>query len=300
MTPQPIERFTRDLLSLYQSGRHARKTYLRMRQVLGEISALPGVETTADLTTRTMAAYAATRAAGNANTLNGLLDYLRAACSYAVEEGYLDRPPNWRRVRPRPSEPKLNRPCTYPQIAALLAHLRGGASTWRGRRLYTLVALVALTGLRRDEALYCQLEDLDLAAQSLRIVERSRRLKTAASAREVPIPDSLAPILAAWLPSAGPVWLFPGVKRQGPWRGGMPGKRPIDELKAAAAAVGVQRITWHGLRHTFGTNAVRYFDLPVWAIQRIMGHTDSRTTNRYLKLDEPTLLLREARRMSYG
>lgn len=302
MTPLPLARFSAEFLGLYSKGKRAHLTELKMRQVLREVSKIPGLHTTADLTTAAMARYVEGHGpSANANTVNGKLDYLRAACRYAFEEGYLDRPPNWKRVRPRRTKTVKNRPISWIQAGLLLRHLAAQADTWEGRRLHALVSLVLLTGCRRDEALYALGEDVDVERRTFKIVERTwRRLKTEASARTVGMPICLADVLRTWIPETRSKWLFPGVKLLGPWTGGMCGHRSIDQLKASAKQVGIESITWHGLRHTYGTNALRHFDQPLWIVQRTMGHTDSRTTERYLHLDDAPNIIASVRDIAYG
>jgi integrase len=302
MSPIPLDRFAAGLVAIDSTGRHAPATAARMRQLLNEVAALPGVATTADLTTATVARWVATRGPGaNPNTINGYLDHLRAACSYAVEEGYLDRPPNWSRVRPRRRPMSKNPPLSVAEVARLLEHLERFAGTWEGHRLFALVATVASTGLRRDEALRLLVADLDLRGRTLAVVERSRRLKTAGSARVVGLPDLLSRALAAWVVRLdGLPWLFPGVRLRGPWVGGMAGARAIDHLRRAAREAGIATpATWHGLRHSFGTHAVGHFGVPLWAVQRTMGHASIRTTERYLHLDDPAALAEAVRALAY-
>lgn len=64
-----------------------------MRLALSEFASLPGVTTTADLTTDRVAAYAATRAGSNVNTTIGRLRCLKTASLFAADEGWLARPP---------------------------------------------------------------------------------------------------------------------------------------------------------------------------------------------------------------
>jgi integrase len=270
---------------MYSTGRHARKTYLRMAQVLRELGDL-GVASTADLTTATMALYVASKGeAANPNTVNGLLGSIAAACSYAVEEGWLDRPPAWRRVRLRGSPCVLNAPRSYGEVSQILGHLHARReSSWEALRIAALAWTVALTGLRLGEALHAWTADLDLAGVTLRVDPLRHRLKTEGSERTVPIPELLGVVLAEWLPHAAPgPWLFPGLRRKGPWTAGESGRsKAIDHLRRAASEAGISRITWHSLRHSFASSALERWDVPLWIVQRVMGHSDVRTTQRYL------------------
>jgi integrase len=65
-----------------------------------------------------------------------------------------------------------------------------------------------------------------------------------------------------------------------------PGGAHLDDMAVRRAfykaleAAGVQRVRFHDLRHTFGTQAVQ--KLPVTDVQAIMGHAHISTTLRYI------------------
>jgi integrase/recombinase XerC len=254
--------------------------------VLEQLQAL-GLTSTAELTTTNMVAYVAhLEAAGvtNPNTVNGYLSAASAVCTFAIEEGLLDRPPVWRRVRPVPAPMVKNLPPDYDDFCRLLASV-GARADWVGRRLAALVWTVSLTGMRLREALYAHVDDLGRGR--LRIDprrQRTRRLKTIGSARDVPLPPVLDDLLARWLPDAGPIWLFPGIRRKGPWDGGSANSRPLGQLQAAAAEAGIGHVTWHGLRHAYGTFALSEWQVPLWVVREVMGHGSLRTTEGYLHL----------------
>ena len=131
------------------------RTLAKMARVMALVAGL-GVGTTEDLTTETAAEFVRDRTAAgiSPNTIRGELDYLRAACNYAVEEGWLDRCPRFRRIRLRSSPPARRRVHLIEDVARVLGLLRSRAGTWEGHRLYALAAVAAYTGLRRDELLY--------------------------------------------------------------------------------------------------------------------------------------------------
>jgi integrase len=286
MRPIPLAKFFDTAQSLYTTGRHANKTLKRVRQVSRELVELLGpAATTADLTTAAMARYVSARGPGaNANTTNGLLSSIASLCSYAVEEGWLDREPAWRRVRLRPSKMYLNAPPDYEDVAGLLYHLRERRrDSWESGRLCGLGWLIALTGVRLGEACHAHWEDC--STSGLVIDPRRSRLKTEKSSRTVPVPDALAELLDERRRAADAPWIHPGIRRRGPWTGGSATSRPLGQLKIAARAVGIERMTWHSLRHAFGTAALARWDVPLWIVSRVMGHADLRTTQRYLHLD---------------
>jgi integrase len=302
VTPIGFDHFRSNIETVYSSGKHAHKTRLRVVQVLRELAALdPPVTRTDQLTTETMARYVRSKGVqANPNTVNGLLGSISSACTYAIEEGWLARPPLWKRVRLRPRPMTQNRPPAYDQMTRLLGDLAAKRDRrWEDHRLCAMVWTFALTGVRFNELLHSRLEDLELILSLTLKVSPRRRLKTEASARDVPIADLLAEMLRGWLPHSGPDWLFPGVRRKGPWNGGGPRYTPLAHLKRAAREVGIETITFHALRHAFGTYSLERWGLPVWVVQRVMGHTDPRTTQRYMHLDGSPAIAAAVRGIGY-
>ena len=85
------------------------------------------------------------------------------------------------------------------RLAADVAE-RKGWSLWRARRLQALVVLISYTGLRKAEALYCQVDDCDLDNGVVHVVSRSsHRLKTGSSEAFVTIPPAAVKVLREWL-----------------------------------------------------------------------------------------------------
>jgi len=253
--PAPFGAFRDELLALYAPPMRAKKTRAKLRQALDLIAGLLGPDaTTADLTPALVGRLIGSRPAGESPyTTAGFLANLRTACSYARSRGYLRNSPfEFRKKWIRVGRPARKRHHSREDIAKVLALLaaevgdRSGWARWRARRLQALAAAVAYTGMRRDEALNLHVEDVDLDGRMLLIVERSgHRLKTERSAQPVPIPEGLAPILAAWMrhrmdePEAGfpsppscPS-LFPNVTRTNAWKDGPVGYRPLDQLRGA-------------------------------------------------------------------
>ena len=271
----------------------------KMRHVM-DLLEVQGVRSTADLTTITAARFVADRGPGaNPNTTRGLIAYFKAACNFAVEEDWMDRSPNWRRVTPASAPSIRQKVIKPPDVVRLLSRLEEDRDDWRGHRLFALASLIAHSGLRIREALHMQVQDFDLAGGFLSVVPR-RRLKTSASANTVPLPDHVVEAMRAWVARCGSIWVFPGLKRIGPWTGGEFGRRSIDALRVAAAAVGIPWISWHALRHTYATTAVRDWGLPLWAVQRILRHTSARTTELYLGGDDTSKLVGLVRGLGYA
>jgi integrase len=299
-SPIPFRRFITSVLRVYSGPGHAPRTLAKMRRVLFLVADL-GVKSTADLTTELAARFVAERARTvNPNTIRGDLSYLSAACSFAVEEGWLDHAPRFKRVRPRKVKSKMPKCHSIGDVARVLEHLRQWSECcWAGHRLYALAATVAYTGLRRDEALTLMLEDVSLFMGLITVSDRQRR-KTEKSAAVVPIPRELSVILADWMPRCGCEWLFPGFRRQGPWTGGACGARACDRIRQAGQEVGVEGLTLLSLRHSFATHARRRWGLSDIEVATILRHSSPATQAWYVHDDpDPRAIVRAVAKVSY-
>jgi integrase len=316
--PIPWDQFTAELLELYAPPLRAKGTFNKMRQVLGLVAGL-GVTSTAELTPPLVARYVASRPPGESSwTTYSMVSALRAACNYAAAQGYCRVSPfALRKHWVRRSDPGRKRHHSREEIARVLALMKadvgrkGGWPQWRARRLHALASTVAYTGLRKKEALYLRVEDVDFEARMLLVRPRTgNRLKTERSAQPVPIPDALMPVLAGWLPhltlpeGAPPAnapmpdanprgvrdagWVFPNAYRTGPWVGGMVGYRPLDRMKHLGVRAGVEGFTFQSLRHSWATHA-EFWGLSDVMIQRVLRHTNTRTQMHYRHADGDNL-----------
>lgn len=297
----PVAQFAREVAALYAATR-APKTAQKMRQVLRITTGLPGVASTADLDARAVTGFLEVLAGRHPNTRATLASYLRRACSYAVAQGYLAASPfsAWsgfvRGVEPR--GPAVHPPAAIARVLTALQAAAHPGDLVAGR-LHAWAATLAQTGLRRDEALFLERLDVDLDA---RIIHVRRRLKRPTARRDVPIGPELQPVLAGWLgrvEGLGP-FLFPNRRGSAPWHGGSPGYRPSDRLRAAGVAVGVAGFTPGSLRHSFATHAATRWGIAPALLQRLMGHTDIRTTMRYYVHVERARLVEVAAAIRFG
>jgi integrase len=308
MSAVAFRRLVDELESLYRPPRRSKATWCKLRQVLAEVGAMPGVRTTRHLTAVTIAAWIDAHPGRAPATVHALLRSLRAACSYAVAAGYLagDRDPfRWRGpaawIDPGDAGPSSRddgddagpwaRHRTADEVARLLrqADREARRGPWEARRLRALCYVLAYTGMRKGEALGLRAADIDLAAGVLRLRSNSRRrLKTRGAAAPLAIPPDLAAVLADWIPRSGCEWLFPGVTRSGPWLGGPPGDKALDQVKALGARAGVPGLTILAFRHTFATLAERW-QLGELELQRQLRHTRRRTQDAYRGADLDTL-----------
>ena len=256
-TPARFDDFRAELLALYEPPLRAKKTRAKMRHALDIVAGLLGPDgTTADLTPALIARFIAGRPDGESpHTTHSLLSNIRTACSYCKSQGYIRTSPfdfrkKWIRVSRATGKKHHSQEDIRRVLELLKAEVlqREGWSRWRARRLLALASTVAYTGLRKDEAIYLRVEDVDLPNRMLYIVDRSsHRLKTEGSAAPVPMPEALVPILENWLahrmtlPEACPKmppdcpYVFCNVTRSNAWSGGGWGCKALDKLKAARA-----------------------------------------------------------------
>lgn len=286
--PVPIAAWAEEVNRLY-AGK-AKSTRLRTGQALREAAAIAeeaagGAATTASLGPELVARLAARE--GRSSTTAGLLRALRAAYRIAVDRGWADpaafKKCEWSVPDCDPEGPRKKHHARA-DVARALAHLRAHANTWDGHRLYCFLAVLAYTGLRRNEALCLRWEDVDLE-RGFVFVRPRRKLKTKKSAAPVPVPAALARVLAGWRTRCGSEWVLPGARRAGPWTGGKCGDRAGDRLKAAALEVGVSGMTPHTLRHSLATHLKGYWGLSSEQVRMVLRHTTERTQAYYVHDD---------------
>jgi len=145
------------------------------------------------------------------------------------------------------------------------------------REWWPLFGMLAFTGLRVGEAQGLRGGDVRLAERRITVHEGERTLKTAGSARDVPIPEPLAVVLAAHFArvEVGPADLvFPA---------------PLNDYRAARRAFGkacqaavLHGVTLHDLRHTFGVHCAQA-GVPIVRLQKLLGHATPHMTLRYMK-----------------
>ena len=155
--------------------------------------------------------------------------------------------------------------------------------------------VAAFCGLRMGELLALLWRDVDFAARVIRVRASytQHRLDTpkSSSMRAVPMADPVARVLDGLSKrehfTTGGDLVFPNEAgdHQNP-------KQLRKRYKSAQGAAGLRGLTFHDLRHTFGTLAINRAD-PV-SVQHWMGHANLQTTMRYLhfrqRQDEADLL----------
>ena len=138
--------------------------------------------------------------------------------------------------------------------------------------------MLILTGARKNEVLKSKWQDFNFD-------QRIWRIPTSKSgkARHVPISDGMLHLLAG-VPRhadcdyvfANPKTLLPYVSIFGSWN-------------TARKAVGLADVRIHDLRHSFASFLVNS-GRSIYEVQRILGHTQIKTTQRYAHLSQDSLL----------
>lgn len=148
----------------------------------------------------------------------------------------------------------------------------------RNSMLKYIVPMLILTGARKREVLDAQWQDFDLRLKQWRIP-----LTKAGKPRFVPLSDGVLHLLAALPHHDDCPWVFANPKT----------RRPYVSFyyvwDTARAKAGLSDVRVHDLRHSFASflvNAGR----SLYEVQKILGHTQVRTTQRYAHLSQETLI----------
>ncbi|MFP4146128.1 MAG: tyrosine-type recombinase/integrase [Halorhodospira sp.] len=144
--------------------------------------------------------------------------------------------------------------------------------------LQEIIPMLILTGARRSEVLKARWEDLDLDRHMWRIPRPK-----GGERRFVPISETLAARLKV-LPSCGTSpWLFPNP------RTGKPFDSIYTAWNAARRRAGLAEVRLHDLRHSFASLLINNGH-SLYEVQKLLGHTQITTTQRYAHLAQETLL----------
>jgi site-specific recombinase XerD len=134
-------------------------------------------------------------------------------------------------------------------------------------------------GLRISEAAPLEIGAIDSANMLLRIIGKGDKQ------RLVPLPRPLLDDLRTlWRTHRHPRWLFPRGNGTAPVCPGTLGWT----FRSAVAAAGIkQRVTPHGLRHSYATRLLES-GVDTRVVQILLGHANIATTAIYAHLTEPT------------
>lgn len=186
---------------------------------------------------------------------------------------------------------------TTSEMARLLAACGGGATGDRDRALYTLLWR---TGLRISESLALEPKDIDIEQGQLQVLHGKNDKR-----RVVGFDPRTGAELTKWLKrratlgldDTGPVFCV--VAR--PTRGKSLYSACVrEQLRDCAKRAGItKRVHPHGLRHTFAAELTEE-NVPLNVISRLLGHSNSATTARYIDHIHPAQALKFARARTWA
>lgn len=140
------------------------------------------------------------------------------------------------------------------------------------------IRLLLLTGARKSEILKARWEYVRLDLRLL-IVPLSKSGK----ARHIPLSQEAIQVIRAIPLQPGNPWLFPGHARG----------KPLSDLyvfwNKLRCGLGLEDVRIHDLRHTFASLLVNAGH-SLYEVQKLLGHSDPRTTMRYAHLGQASLL----------
>ena len=141
-----------------------------------------------------------------------------------------------------------------------------------------IVPLLILTGARKREVLDSRWADFDLARRQWRIP-----MTKSGKPRHVPLSEGVIQLLETVPRFSGCPFVVPNPKTLQPY------VSIFNSWDTARIAAGLPKVRVHDLRHSFASfliNAGR----SLYEVQKILGHTQMRTTQRYAHLSQDTLL----------
>jgi integrase len=171
---------------------------------------------------------------------------------------------------------------------ALTAEARRSANAWRSERGYELLPeivgfsdhitpmtlLTLNTGLRQGEVFSLTWEQIDMERKTLTVLASHAKGN---ATRTIPLNAEAATVLHAIRPEQASGLVFPS-----PATGGR-----LNNIKKAWAevtkAAKLSDLRWHDLRHDFASQLVLR-GVPLFTVQRLLGHANPKMTMRYAKL----------------
>ncbi|MHB8652793.1 MAG: tyrosine-type recombinase/integrase [Terriglobia bacterium] len=140
-----------------------------------------------------------------------------------------------------------------------------------------MYASLYLTGLRKDELSNLTWIDVDLKSATIHLTAKEDFAPKDYEEREIPIPQDLVRLLKE-LPRTS-TWVFPSRYGKRLGRNEM-----LRRLKDAAERAGVKDATLHKFRHTYATRLLEN-GCDIVTVQHLLGHSDLKTTRKYLSPD---------------
>lgn len=169
---------------------------------------------------------------------------------------------------------KKERYLTAEEARKLVSALKGSCN----QMLQYIIPMLILTGARKMEVQCARWEDINWEQRIWRIP-----LSKSGKARHVPISDGALILLETIPRIEGCQWIFPNPKTHKPYQ------NFYGSWHTARKSVGLDDVRIHDLRHSFASFLVNS-GRSLYEVQRILGHTQISTTQRYAHLSQDSLL----------
>ena len=222
--------------------------------------------------------------AGSAKgSVNRMLVLLRYGYNLAIEwelPGVTENPA--RKIKPFQENNKIERYVSVEESGALKKTLEASSNPL----LKFIVALLLVTGARKQEALRCRWEDINFETKVWRVP-----LSKSGLARHVTLSDTAIRFLVAvrahnkialGVRFLDCPYVFPSPKTLRPF------STIFYRWNTARRKAGLSDLRIHDLRHTFASTLVNS-GVSIYEVQKLLGHAHIRTTERYAHLKQDRL-----------
>lgn len=219
----------------------------------------------------------------SSKTVQNQLNFMHGLFRFALKRGWVEGNPVAGVDRPTKSR-SAHRRIRFLQPDELDAAIRSVPDDALGAVEQPLYRAAAMTGMRQGELLGVRWIDVDWPARRIRVADNFTRGKIDSpkshEGRSVPMADRLAGELerhfqrSDFTADDDLVFCHPETGKV------LDPSRVRKRFKQALSRARVREITFHELRHTFGTQMAAA-GAPLRAIQEWMGHADAKTTEIY-------------------
>lgn len=206
-------------------------------------------------------------------TCNRIMALMRALFSALVRNDIIDKIQNpCLKVQDFALPPARERYLTQKEVRKVLRYLDNSRQTAGA----AFIKLLLFTGARKSEILKATWEYVDLSARILTVP-----LSKSGKARHIALSEEALSVIKS-LPRTNK-WLFPGNSSDKPMA------CPYYLWGQLKKACGLADIRIHDLRHSYASFMVNN-GCSLYEVQKVLGHSDPRMTQRYAHLDTKVML----------
>jgi len=173
-----------------------------------------------------------------------------------------------------PENNRLERYITPEETKRLFKALDGS----QNKQLKNIVAMLLLTGARKGEVLGAKWTDFDFDRRIWTI-----QYNKTGKPRYVPISDGVLALLETMPKLEDCPWVFPNLNTNQPY------KSIFTAWYTARKEAGLEELRIHDLRHSFASILINN-GRSIYEVQKILGHTQITTTQRYAHLSQESLI----------